>query len=88
MNVTVGVETPAKRPHSREPKMDLNWIFYAVVMFIAGGTCFFTAIAALVKLDQVEPQMATEPLITKEAPPEPGPKLTRLGRPVQEIRLV
>ena len=48
--------------------MDLNWIFYAVVMFIAGGTCFFTAIAALVKLDQVEPQMATDPLITQEAP--------------------
>lgn len=29
--------------------MEFNWVFYAVVLFVAGGTYFFTAVPGLVK---------------------------------------
>lgn len=31
--------------------MEFNWVFYAVVLFVAGGTYFFTSITSFVKLD-------------------------------------
>lgn len=39
--------------------MELGWIFYAVVLFVAGGTYFFTAIPGLVKLDPPRHQNAS-----------------------------
>lgn len=68
--------------------MDLSWIFYALVLFVTGGTCFFTAIATLVKLDQTHSPSPAPPPSASQPPPEPAPRLTRLGRPVQNIQIL
>ncbi|MSS71069.1 MAG: hypothetical protein EXS64_06240 [Candidatus Latescibacteria bacterium] len=68
--------------------MDLSWVFYALVLFVTGGTCFFTAIATLVKLDQANTPNPAPPALASPPPPEPAPRLTRLGRPVQNIQIV
>lgn len=39
--------------------MEFNWVFYAVVLFVAGGTYFFTALTRFVKLDQAPRQNAS-----------------------------
>lgn len=69
--------------------MDFSWVFYAVVLFVAGGTCFFIAIAALIKLDETHAQdAAAHPPLATALPSDPPPKLTRLGRPVQQIQIL
>lgn len=43
--------------------MELNWVFFAVVLFVAVGTYFFTVIPGLVKPGQspdVNPSMAPQ----------------------------
>ena len=67
--------------------MDLSWVFYALVLFVTGGTCFFTAITTLVKLDQTRTPNPVPPSLTPPAPPEPNQRLTRLGRPIQNIQI-
>ena len=68
--------------------MDFSWIFYAIALFVTGGTCFFTALAALVRLDQ-DSTPNTAPSLPM-APPsqESGPRLTKLGRPVRQIQIL
>ncbi|OGG55900.1 MAG: hypothetical protein A3F84_23605 [Candidatus Handelsmanbacteria bacterium RIFCSPLOWO2_12_FULL_64_10] len=68
--------------------MDLSWVFYALVLFITGGMCFFTAITTLIKLDRATPPAPAPPSLTAQPPPEPPPRLTRLGRPVRQIQLL
>ncbi len=46
--------------------MEFNWVFYAVVLFVAGGTYFFTAITSFVKLEQpIRRNPSLEPLEIK-----------------------
>ena len=46
--------------------MEFNWVFYAAVLFVAGGTYFFTAITDFVKLDQpIRRNPSLGPLETK-----------------------
>jgi hypothetical protein len=68
--------------------MDLSWVFYALVLFLTGGTCFFTAITTLLKLDRATPPDPSPPPLTAQPPPAQPPKLTRLGRPVRQIQLL
>lgn len=41
--------------------MEFNWVFYAVVLFVAGGTYFFTSLARFLKLDQATRRNASLP---------------------------
>jgi hypothetical protein len=69
--------------------MDFSWIFYAVVLFVAGSSCVFMALSTLDRLDRphTSPSAPPPPLAARTTQ-EPAPKLTRLGRPVQQIQLL
>jgi uncharacterized membrane protein len=68
--------------------MDFGWILYAILLFVAGGTCFLTALTALTKLDRGGAQGPSPALLAPGPPPEAGPRLTRLGRPVKQIQIL
>ena len=46
--------------------MEFNWVFYVVVLFVVGGTYFFTAIPGFVKPGPSRNQNA--PMAPLEAP--------------------
>ncbi len=68
--------------------MDFSWIFYAIALFVTGGTCFFTALAALVRLDQDSTPTPAPSLPATPASSESSPRLTKLGRPVRQIQIL
>ena len=70
--------------------MDFLWIFYAVLLFVAGGTCFFTALTALVRLDQNGRADVNPSPALPVAPPssDSTPRMTKLGRPVRQIQIL
>ena len=49
--------------------MEFNWVFYAVVLFVAGGTYFFTAIPGLVKPDRSRSQNMPMTPLEASSPP-------------------
>lgn len=69
--------------------MDTSWILYAVALLVSGGACFYTALVALVRMDQTGVSDSGSSTQTASIPPpDSGPKLTRLGRPVQQIQIL
>ncbi len=60
-------------------------MLFAIItsLFLAGFYCFGWAIKRLSLLDQRHPQL----ILVESAPEAPKPKLTRLGRPIEEINL-
>jgi hypothetical protein len=56
----------ALKPTKGRLVMEFNWVFYAIALFVAGGTYFFTAITNFVKLDQpIRQNPSLVPLETK-----------------------
>ena len=46
--------------------MDFNWVFYAVVLFVVGGSYFFNAIATRIQIGRSRAEnIAITPLQTK-----------------------
>ncbi len=46
--------------------MDLNWVFYAVVLFVVGGSYFFNAIASRIQIGRSKTEhIAVAPLQNK-----------------------